>query len=219
MSKCSTTAYFGKDNELYLKYSYSSNYSYTATLFGTDDVDCSYDRGSTSNLSISVTINSGEDPLFNGSSSDSSHGQCCGLNCCYGEIGGEQTLQSNTSIVNSFFETVTTSTPSKDYNDDCGVVTTTSSNGNYAGDLIIVDGNFCSCGVCANDYDYEIMQSWGIESGHTQTQGFGTLTFSEKAKTYNSLGQIVSNPIPETAYNVCNPIRIANAPGCHFFAP
>lgn len=46
----------------------------------------------------------------------------------------------------------------------------------------------------------------------------GTVTFIDLLETYNHLGELVSNPIPSTPYDPCNPIRIATAPGCHFFA-
>jgi hypothetical protein len=46
-----------------------------------------------------------------------------------------------------------------------------------------------------------------------------TINFIEPLKTYNSLGEIVGDPTPDTEYNPCSPIRIATAPGCHFFAP
>ena len=47
----------------------------------------------------------------------------------------------------------------------------------------------------------------------------GEIDFVEELKTYNKEGEIVEDPIPEDPYDPCNPIRTANAPGCHFFHP
>lgn len=218
MSKCNSIAYVDKNGELYLKYNYNANYNSTETTFGTDDVDCDPDRSSASNFSIRLEMNSGEDPLYNGSYSFSNSRSCCGESCCNAESGGAQQSTTKTNIKNNFFETVTISTPSEDFNDDCGIETTITSNGDYVGNLGIIDGSFCPCVGCVDD-EYEIMHNWGKEKGRIKTQGYGSVTFFEKVKTYNSLGQIVSNPILGTAYDPCNPIRTIHAPACHFFHP
>lgn len=220
-SVCSSSAFLDKNDKLYLRYNYNSSYQYTDTYLGTDDVDCDYKRGSQTVLNINVNILFGEAPLFNGGYSFSNHDECCGLHCCYNDIGGAQMLEIQTSIKNNFSSTVTTSTPTRDYNDDCGVKTTTRSSEPYNGIANIIDGDFCTCGLCV-DEQYEETHPWGIEIGRTKSMGRGVFSYFQEVKLYNSNGEEIEDPssiISYPGFDPCNPIRNVFAPSCHFFAP
>jgi hypothetical protein len=45
-----------------------------------------------------------------------------------------------------------------------------------------------------------------------------TITFIVPLRTYNYLGEIVANPTPGSPYNPCQPLRSASPPACCFFA-
>jgi len=230
MSTCKGSAFLDKDDKFYLSYNYTANYSANEMGSGSDDIDCinvnelpSYN----SSFAIELEILSGNNPLYNGSYDFSNSKTCCGISCCTNEdpISPSLTQESTikTIIKDNFFTTVSISTPAHDYDGECGVETTTNSNGIYQGNLAIIDGSFCPCGYC-EDIDTESEGAAGtIEKYRKKTKGFGSISFSTELKLYNSNGEEVEDPWsilnPPDPFDSCNPIRTATAPGCHFFAP
>ena len=211
-NSCITTAYFGKDDQIYK--------GYVATYFawGTQYnwlVDQEFQSASWNGTYNSLT---NEKLVFGFSTFNSWNGQ--------DECGGgpEEFYNNRTDTYSGKTATGTTSVrgacsdcfdcedpdlcsyPNSKYLFQCGCTCNKVFNDTFPLDLPffpIVDASAPSCGMFKDA---------------THDSG-GTVTFIIPLKTYNSLGEIVANPSPISPYNPCQPIRHAYAGGCYFFAP
>jgi hypothetical protein len=208
-SSCVTSAYFGKDDKIYK--------AYTATYFDWYTqynwlVDREASFGSINGTYESITNETLKygSTTFNSWMSD---GGAC-------DIGPDTMYTKSTTTYNGKTSTNVSSNRGlcgcndfdgclglfADYCFECGCtcdkIFSGSSTGGV-GTIPKVDASAPSCGM--------------FKDG-THDRG-GTVTFIIPLKTYNSLGEIVADPTPATAYNPCNPIRTATAPACHFFHP
>jgi len=204
-SSCKTTAYFGKDDKIYLAYS--------ATWFTwSTEYNWLVDRELFSET-INGTYNSiKNETIVNGQTTFNSWN--CG-SCLCGQ-GPDTSYSLGTTTYNGKTSTYVWSNKGLCIDDceecssdqcflcgcTCGKIFSGTSTGGIPS-ITIIDASAPSCGMFKDD---------------THDSG-GTVSFIIPLKTYNSLGEIVADPIPENPYDPCNPIRIANAPGCHFFAP
>ena len=204
-SSCTTTAYFGKDDTIYKAYtttwfSWGTEYNWLADQEFASEV-------------INGTYNSiKNETLVYGQSTFNSW--CCGgFDCAHGP---DSTYSKSTTTYNGKTSTNVFSSKGLCIDDceecisdqcfscgcTCGKIFSGTSTGGIPS-ITTIDASAPSCGMFKDDKH---------DSG-------GTVTFIIPLKTYNSLGEIVADPTPATAYNPCNPIRTATAPGCHFFHP
>ena len=202
---CPLSAYFGKDNKIYKEYtatyfSWGTNYNWLA--------DGEFETGNINGRYSSRT----NETLKHGSSTFNTWlcGEClCGA-------GPDVSYTKSTTIYDGKIATTETERkgscrdcddPPCDENTfgggcSCEAEYKNSSKGGVGG-IPIIDADAPSCNMLKDD---------------THDSG-GTVTFTIPLKTYNSLGEVVADPIPNGPYDPCNPIRRAYAPGCHFFAP
>ena len=211
MSSCGTTAYFGKDDKIYkgyttTKFSWSTQYNWLSDR----EFSTQYING----ILNSIT---NEKRVYGRSTFDS---WLCGECLC-----GENPDTSYTKITTTYNgKTSNTFTRSKGACIDCE-------------DCLGGNADYCfQCGCSCNKIFTQSstggvpsLPAWdpvdasapdcGMLKDDTHDSG-GTVEFIFQLKTYNSLGEVVEDPIPnpENPYNPCAPLRIAYAPACHFFA-
>lgn len=203
-SMCQSTAYFGKNNKIYK--------AYTATYFswGTDydwlkDKEISFG-------SINGTYNSikNETLLYGSITYNSwSCGSCLcghGPDIAYSLYTINYDGKTSTAVGSSRGLCRDCEECSSDYCFQCGCTCEKIFSGTSTDDGVptipIINASAPSCGMFKDEKH---------DSG-------GTVTFIIPLKTYNKSGEIVADPTPANAYDPCNPIRIASAPPCCFFA-
>jgi len=204
-SNCFSTAYFGKDDKIYQ--GYTATWFYSATQYNW------LENQEFANDLINGTYNSiKNETLVYGQSTFNSW--CCGGFLC--GHGPDITYSKSTTTYNGKTSTTVSSNKGLCIDDceectsdqcfSCGCTCEKIFGGTSTGgvpNITIIDASPPSCGLIKdNTFDMR-----------------GVVAFVNLLKTYNSKGEIVADPTPGTAYNPCSPIRIATAPGCHFFAP
>ena len=201
-SSCTTTAYFGKDDQIYKGYiSTTSSSSPGEWYFGEYNVA----NGSATYNSITNSLEESSMSRF--------ITILCG-ECLCGE-GIEYSYTDSTTVCSG--KTCTTTTQSKGNCQDCNGDPPCGPNTFGGGCQCEAVNTGTSIGTPSNFFARDVT---GPACDGAVPEGASlTISFIVPLQTYNSLGEIVADPIPGSAYDPCNPIRIATAPACTFFAP